>query len=98
MNIKQKFIAGGLTCSALMLAIVASVRYSEQQAHADQVVNKGTFSFLTAQISQGEEGLFVLDPSTGGIYIYKHDRPGKNGRVDLKAFARISDIIPQQPQ
>ncbi|MEM1108896.1 MAG: hypothetical protein AAGH99_09430 [Planctomycetota bacterium] len=63
-------IASALVLSGL-LVVQLSERVEPNEAEASLVIARENFTLLTAPIRNGEEGLFVLDNSTGTLLVYR---------------------------
>lgn len=68
----------GLLAGLLVAALMTS---SEPEAKASMVVSRDAFTVMTANIREGEDGLFVLDGRTGNLVVYRND-----GRDELEAL------------
>ncbi len=81
--IASAFVLGGLLLSRLGTA---------STAHAEMVVNRDNFTFMTARTSGEVESVFVLDNINEKLMIYDADL----GRKQLK-FAALLDLAVPEP-
>ncbi len=72
-------LASAFLLTGLLLVQVAQT--SPNTARADMIVDKGNFVMMTAQTKNEEESLFLLDNTTGTLYIYNLDVARRN--IDL---------------
>ena len=76
-----------LIASAFVLAALLMVQIQhrqltiEQQADAAMVINRDTFTIMTAQTKDDEEALFVLDNLSQKLMVFKYDEKKKSVRI-----------------
>jgi hypothetical protein len=77
-----------LTISA---ALLAAANLLPSSARADNVVNSRDYQCVTAGITSGGEGLYILDNRTGQLAIYTYD-PASHS-VLPRAVRSMADIM-----
>lgn len=83
-----------LVASAFLLAglLVFSLGGQlENEANANLVISRDTFTLMTAQTRQGEEALFVLDNKSARLLIYRLEMRGRGGRLNLVKNVDLMD-------
>lgn len=73
-------LASAFVLAGLLLSQLSSSR-AASTAYADQVVNQGSFTFMTARTKDNEESLFVIDNAAARLLIVKTDFNRKRIRV-----------------
>jgi len=84
-----------LIASALVLSGMLALRVGDytQQADASLVINKDSFTLLTAMTSNQEESLFVLNNETGQLVVYKVSLGGRGNNVELVATQNLGRLF-----
>jgi len=87
---RNQFATWGLVVSAMLLAALLLVNLPRQMAapaHAELLLNKDTFTLMTATSRPGEEALFLLDSVNERLLIYNvnlaRKRIEKAGALDM---------------
>lgn len=88
-------IASAFVLSALLVVQIQNRQIAlDQKAEAAMVINRDTFTIMTAITRKDEEALFVLDNQTQRLMVFKLDQEKnavrliKDGVVDLAAVFR----------
>ena len=93
---RTQLAGAALTASAMILAGLLIVQMQRHEpptpyAVAEQVINTGAFSLMTAKTRDNEEALFMLDNLNEKLLIYRLDLGRK--RLELAGSAEISEIF-----
>ncbi|MBI1372683.1 MAG: hypothetical protein GC159_07960 [Phycisphaera sp.] len=75
-----------LVATAFILTAIVMIqaqRFVDNQAQALMVLDKGSFTLMTAPVSSAEELLYVLDSRSGLLLAYAQDRNARDKRVQL---------------
>ena len=95
MTRKEKMMTAVLGASALALAATLCVRMPASTAHADQVINAGGYTFVTAEMQQGEEVLYVLDSGSRSVLVYKAMAKGRQSEMQLVGRMPLEQVFGQ---
>lgn len=85
-----------LMASAFVLAAVLVVQLQQRSilpaAHAEQVINRGSITAMTALTRNGEESLFVLDNLSQKLLVYHTEIRGGGARKGEMTLVGSTDL------
>ena len=90
---KESFGIGILSLTAVVL-FVANYFAAPPTAGAGTVIKDRDYQLVTAQLSSGGEGLYVLDNRSGNLNIYTYDPNAR--RLTLRATRPVAEIFAAQ--
>jgi len=87
-------IASAFVLAALLLVQVQQRQISiNQQAEAAMVINKDTFTIMTATTRGEEEALFVLDNQSQRLMVFKLDEGKKSVRILKDGVVNLAAVF-----
>ncbi|QDU34882.1 hypothetical protein KS4_29580 [Poriferisphaera corsica] len=89
-------LASTFILTAILVVVLTNSSAFQNTAEADVSITKRNVTYLTAQIRNGEDGLFVLDGPTGKLAIYRTDSQRKN--IELLHREDVNELFAQAMQ